>query len=257
MFKTIRIMVLVTILIVVGIGTLQTRWRLAQWELPVRAVVYPIVGDGSDVARDYVRNLTVETYRPIENYFTEEAKSFGVEPKHGPPLHVYLAPPVDSLPPPPPIGGSVLSIMFWSLTLRYWAWRVDTYNGLSPDVRLFVLYHDPKTSEVLAHSLGLEKGRIGVVNAFATSALAGSNNVVVAHELLHTLGATDKYDLKTGQPRFPDGYAKPDAEPRYPQRFAEIMAGRIPLSDSESVVPPSLNATLVGDGTAREINWSK
>jgi hypothetical protein len=134
---------------------------------------------------------------------------------------------------------------------------VDTYYGRSPDVRLFVIYYDPKRNDTLEHSLGLEKGRIGVVNAFASSTLAGSNNVVIAHELLHTLGATDKYDARTAQPRFPDGYARPDAKPRYPQRFAEIMGGRIPISASESAIAPSLNATVVGEATAREINWLK
>ena len=35
------------------------------------------------------------------------------------------------------------------------------------------------------------------------------NNVIVAHEILHTFGATDKYDPATTQPRYPDGYAEP------------------------------------------------
>jgi hypothetical protein len=33
------------------------------------------------------------------------------------------------------------------------------------------------------------------------------------------------------------------------------MGGRIPLSDSEAKIPTSLNSTLIGEGTAREINW--
>jgi hypothetical protein len=254
-FRTIRIVALVFALVLVAVGSWQTRRRLAQWDLPVRAVVYPIVGDDSAVSRRYVGGLSVDTFRPIETFLDEEARSYGLEPRYGRPLVFHLAPEVGSLPPPPPIDGNVLSIMAWSLRLRHWAWSVDTYSGLSPDVRLFVIYYDPSTNDTLAHSLGLEKGMIGVVNAFASSAMAGSNNVVIAHELLHTLGATDKYDARTTQPRFPDGYARPDANPRYPQRFAEIMAGRVPVSASESTIPPSLNATVVGEATAREINW--
>ena len=52
----------------------------------------------------------------------------------------------------------------------------------------------PACATQLAHSLGLQKGLIGVVNAFASSSQAAENNVVIAHELLHTVGATDKYD---------------------------------------------------------------
>jgi hypothetical protein len=253
-FKTIRVVVLVFVLVLVAVGSWQTRQRLARWELPVRAVVYPIAGDESEATRKYVRDLTAETFRPIETFIDEEARSFGVEPKYGQPLRVQLAPEVKSLPPPPPIGGNLLEIMAWSLKLRYWAWTADTWTGSSPDVQLFVVYHEPAPGE-LPHSLGLEQGRIGVANVFASSRMAGQNNVVIAHELLHTLGASDKYDERTAQPRFPDGYAKPEAEPRYPQRFAEIMAGRIPISESDSEIPPSLNATLVGEATAREIAW--
>ena len=35
--------------------------------------------------------------------------------------------------------------------------------------------------------------------------MTGPNNVVIAHELLHTVGATDKYDPVTDAPRIPDG----------------------------------------------------
>ncbi|MGH8187189.1 MAG: hypothetical protein ACREUC_11545, partial [Steroidobacteraceae bacterium] len=83
------------------------------------------------------------------------------------------------------------------------------------------------------------------------------NDVVLAHELLHTLGATDKYDLANDQPAHPDGYAEPGREPLYPQSVAELMGGRIPLSSDESVTPESLRQVIVGDKTAREIGWQR
>jgi len=96
---------------------------------------------------------------------------------------------------------------------------------------------------------------VGVINAFASPAMAGSNNTIIAHELLHTLGATDKYDPATNLPRFPDGYADPEQHPRYPQEYAEIMGGRIPLTTSQAETPRSLAQTLIGQATAREIKW--
>jgi hypothetical protein len=65
-----------------------------------------------------------------------------------------------------------------------------------------VLYHDPALTPIVPHSLGLTKGLIGVVYAFASPEMNGANNVVIAHELLHTVGATDKYDFAADAPHF-------------------------------------------------------
>jgi len=40
--------------------------------------------------------------------------------------------------------------------------------------------------------------------------------VVIAHELLHTVGATDKYDPATNESSLPEGYAEPDKIPLFP-----------------------------------------
>ena len=78
---------------------------------------------------------------------------------------------------------------------------------------------------------------------------------MIAHELLHTLGASDKYDLSNGLPIHPAGYADPDKRPRYPQDRAEIMGGRIPLSPGRAAIPRGLNQTVIGPVTASEIGW--
>jgi hypothetical protein len=89
---------------------------------------------------------------------------------------------------------------------------------------------------------------------FATDEQRAQNNVVIAHELLHTLGATDKYD-DSGQPIYPAGYADPYAEPRHPQDKAEIMAGRIAVSERRAEIPRDLAQTAIGYLTAAEIGW--
>ena len=78
--------------------------------------------------------------------------------------------------------------------------------------------------------------------------------MIIAHELLHTVGASDKYDT-SGEPIYPDGYAEPDLQPLYPQTHAELMGGRIPLSEYNSQMPNYLATVVVGESTAREINW--
>ncbi|MGZ5802356.1 MAG: hypothetical protein ACXWJZ_17215, partial [Burkholderiaceae bacterium] len=68
---------------------------------------------------------------------------------------------------------------------------------------------------------------------------------------------TDKYDLATNQPIFPEGYADPDLKPLLPQQSAEIMGGRTPITQTEAEIPASLNKVVIGQKTAQEINWLK
>jgi hypothetical protein len=146
--------------------------------------------------------------------------------------------------------------MWWSLKLRYWVWKVEKQQSEPhADIKVFALYHDPKLVNSLPHSLGLQKGLIGVVHAFAATHMSESNNVVIAHEIMHTVGASDKYDSKSGQPIYPDGYAEPNLKPRYPQLKAEIMGGRIPLGEKDAQIPRSLKQVVVGQQTAIELDW--
>jgi len=255
MWKAIRIFVLLVILATVAQSAWLGKSRALSWQDPLRVALYPINGDGSAVTDGYLRSLTAEDFRAIESYMDGEAARQGLNLRHA--VEVSLAQPLANLPPPAPRQANAIQAIMWSLQLRYWAWRHDAVAGPKPHVRLFVVFFDPATHERLAHSTGMEKGLIGVINAFASRTMAGSNKVIVAHELLHTLGATDKYDLATNQPAFPDGYAEPERTPRYPQEFAELMGGRIPLSDTQAEIPHSLAQTLIGARTATEIGWRK
>ena len=105
----------------------------------------------------------------------------------------------------------------------------------------------------LEHSLGLQKGLIGVIHVFADAEQQRQNAVVIAHELLHTLGASDKYG-EGGRPVYPDGYADPELPQSAPRREAEIMAGRYINAAGKLVMPASLEQCVIGSATAREIN---
>ncbi|MFV2061585.1 MAG: hypothetical protein ACC653_12945 [Gammaproteobacteria bacterium] len=253
LFRYVRILILLIILFIVAMSTWLSDLRSTDWDAPLWVVIYPINGDGSEQTSRYINYLTKKTFSPIEAFIAEEADYFNI--KINTPLQVKLAPTVVELPPLPPENGNVLKIMFWSLKIRYWAYQHNTFAGPSPDIKIFVVYHDPATNSQLAHSLGLKKGKLGIVNAFSNRLYNQKNNVVITHELLHTIGATDKYILETGQPVYPDGYAKPDKKPLHPQELAEIMGARIPLSESRARMPNGLNQTLVGNVTAIEIGW--
>ena len=253
MFRALRIVILTFVLINVALGAWLTRARTTAWEQPLRVVIFPINGDGLDSTGRYIRQLTREHFRPLEDFMRDEAQRYALG--QGDPLDVFVAEEVEALPPRVPPDANLLQVAGWSLQLRWWAWRHADYDGPAPDVRMFVLFHDPVHVDRLPHSLGLQKGLIGVVYAFAMPTQEGENNVVIAHELLHTLGATDKYDPQTNQPVYPHGFAEPDRDPVYPQAFAEIMAGRIPIDPRHAEMPRGLDESTIGAATAAEIRW--
>jgi hypothetical protein len=253
MFRKFRIFILITVFAFVAIDAVLTKLRSTDWKHSLWVVIYPINGDGSEAAENYIKTLDQDRFQTIAEFIKREAEHYQLPVVD--PVTVKLSSPIDELPPAPPEDRNVFGVMWWSLKLRYWASQINNYHGPHPDIRMFVLYYDPDTQPVLQHSLGLEKGMIGRVNAFASKRLEAKNNVIIAHEMLHTVGATDKYDPRDNQPRYPDGYAEPDLQPRFPQSKAEIMGGRIPISGSKSAIPPSLSKVVIGEQTAREIKW--
>ena len=252
MFKKFRIAILLFILFMVAAGTWLHQKRLTDWQEPLWVVVYPIAGDTTRTTRTYLRELRLDRFRSIESFATEQARHY--RKRVARPVKMILGPEIREIPPAPPVNGSVLSVMAWSLQLRYWAWKQES-GDLLGDISMFVIYHDPERSPRVPHSVGIKEGSIGVVHAFAGNDMTQSNNVVITHELLHTLGASDKYDPRNNLPMHPIGFAKPDKTPLYPQDQAEIMGGRIPLSPGKAAIPRNLAQTVIGPSTATEIGW--
>ncbi len=254
MFKLIRITVLLVILFGVAMTTWRSQHTVVQWKYSLPVNIYPINGDGSATSAAYIRSLTREDFLPIETFMQEEATRYGRGKNAS--IEIRLGKTVDDIPPATPMARNTLNVVLWSLKMRWWAYRHGETQGKNTQVKLYVLYFDPAQTPQLAHSTALKDGLVGRVNVFASPIMATQNNVIIAHEFLHTLGATDKYDPATNQPLFPQGYAQPDASPRLPQHLAEIMGGRIPRTASDAEIPGSLDQTRIGYKTAEEINWS-
>jgi hypothetical protein len=255
-WKAVRITVLLVVLVVVAGMTWIDRAQTTSWKAPLWVGVFPINGDGSEVSERYVRSLTTDDFVAIETFYMNEAHRYGVVAER--PVRIELYPPPAEKPPMLQPGSGALGSMWWSLKMRWYARRAANVPGRAPShIRVFVLFHDPATTTRVPHSLGLQKGLVGVVYAYADRSMRGQNNIVIAHETMHTVGATDKYDRVTGEPMYPDGYAEPDSEPRFPQRKAEIMAGERPLSETKQEMPDDLREEAVGTKTAMEIGWIK
>jgi len=252
-FKWLRISILLSLLLIVSVYSMVTSARVTSWKEPLHVVIYPLNGDGSREVAGYIDSLDEDVFLPIEGFMRSEAESYdlGIED----PILIHMGPEIKSLPPEPPQAQNPFYIMFWSLRLRYWAFKNDAYDG-QKDIRIFVLYKKAGTyTQTLDMSLGLKKGLVALVRSPAAASAEPYTNFIIAHEMLHTVGAYDKYDKKTLCPRFPEGFAEPDLDPLYPQEIAEIMGGRIPLGKGKYAQVKSLDQVVIGEKTAEEIKW--
>ena len=255
MFKRLRVAILLYILAFAALGNFLAAARSTDWDETLWVDVYPINADGSARTQAYLDTLTTADFRKIDVYFAAEGHRYGVTIDR--PFRVELGPQVDNRIPRLASTPSMLDTLIWSLRMRWFAAGVDSGEGRpSPDIKLFALYHEENDDAVLDRSTALERGLIAVAELFAGRSSSGANQIVMAHELLHTLGATDKYDLGTNLPVYPHGYANPESRPLYPQDSAELMAGRVPLDERTAEMPSGLQGTLVGPQTAVEIGWT-
>jgi len=252
-FKFIRIAVLLGLLTVAGLVTAHQMVYSRNWTKPLEVVIYPINADAQLATEKYIQALQQNTFQSIDSWMEREAARHDLPLRS--PVRLRLGDQIKPLPPRFPVDGNAVDVLFWGLRFRWWAWRNTAEDNTDlTRIRLFVLYYDGTDDRPLAHSLGLQKGLLGLVHAFAVPAQTKQNNIVIAHEMLHTVGALDKYE-STGAPMFPVGYANPARKPLFPQRSAEIMAGRIPLSHQSYYMAESLKSVIVNRFTAEEINW--
>jgi hypothetical protein len=254
MWRALRITVLLLVLLVVAGQAGLERFSTTHWQRTVFVGAFPVSADASPVTARYLAQLDPGRIDDVGGFLKAEAGRYGVGIDE--PIELQLYPTLMSPPPALDSGANVFTRILWSLKLRYYRSRaLAAISGARPKIALFLLYHDPALTQSLPHSAGLQRGLTAVVHLFASRSQEAQNRIVITHELLHTFGATDKYDLATGLPKYPEGFAEPQLAPRYPQRLAEIMAGRMPLSATEARLPDSLADERVGPLTAREIGW--
>jgi len=253
MWRALRISILLLVLLIVATQAWLDRFTTTRWQRTVFVGAFPVSADASPVTADYVARLDQRKIDEVGDFVRAEARRYGVGVDE--PIELELYQPLAAAPPALHRGASILTRIIWSLRLRYYRSRALAAVSPRPKIALFLLYHDPALASSLPHSAGLQRGLTAVVHLFATRSQEAQNRIVITHELLHTFGATDKYDLATGLPTYPDGFAEPQRVPRYPQQLAEIMAARMPLSPTDARLPDGLEDERVGPLTAREIGW--
>jgi hypothetical protein len=174
------------------------------------------------------------------------------------PFHFILLGPVAGVEPPIAPGESFFEVARHTYDL--WQYRRDldarahVITGAF-DSRIYLAAKGPVSERrQTIEGESEENGRIGTVTVELNGEMADLALAVVTHEVLHTLGASDKYDVD-GHALVPLGFAEPDRVPRYPQRFVEVMARGRPVAPGVEKPPASLDEIAIGKVTATEIGW--
>lgn len=224
------------------------------WDEPLKVVIYPYNADGSEVAQRFIAELTLEDFLPVADFFIEQAARYELPLER--PFDLALGAQIDDAPMLPPSTRGYLTRVRWGLSVRWWHFRFrDQVN--KPDIIVIAHYLDPDSQPEMLHSVAIAEYRVALTRLLASQQDYQNQQslVIMAHEILHTVGATDLYDPFTRAPRFPEGFADPDQEPTYPQLKAELMAPQIPISPYREVQADYLSDVVIGEKTAREIRW--
>jgi hypothetical protein len=206
------------------------------------------------------------TLRALSSHVFQLERRLGQEfsRHHGPggePFSLIVEGPVATSSDPPRAGAAdLLSLARHSLALWRWTRDLDGRGGVEwrgYDARIYLVLQPSREQQPrVVEGESEQGGRVGVARADIDDGMLDFALFVAAHELFHTLGASDKYDAG-GSARFPEGFAEPNRQPLYPQPGAELMARNVPLSPTSERPPDTLSELFVGDETAREIGWRR
>lgn len=272
-FRRFRVGLLLLLLAVTGLWAWETHLadhRVFAWDRPIQlAVVAVVEGEESQESRWFIQDFLSRSSTPRRNLRSVERWIQSEYERHSGDdleiLDVSVRGPVlvDERPPVLPTGEDSFYRQWKGIRdfLGYFReihGREELLLG-AQDVTVFVYFYDDDDPVQRAaferfDSVASRRDGIGIVFAPLGRSRLGWTTAVVAHEILHTLGASDKYEGRTSV--YPQGFAEPDREPRYPQRRGEIMSLGRPVSPGVDEAVRSLKECIVGEVTAGEINWT-
>ncbi len=250
--KQIRVLILLLALVPLAYLFFLEHDPRPDWTRAKVVVIYPHNPDDHEGVANWIDQLESGHLEEIEAFFTQEASDHELALER--PIEIRLASAIDFAPPAPPRNGSHIERLRWAGGMRWWHFRFSRQHREADSI-IVAHYHSPGGQGRTLHSVGMSRPRLALVNLIAGDQPIRYNNLQLAHEILHTFGASDLYHFGTGQPESPEGYAQPDREPVYPQSRAEIMAMRIPMGPDQSRPALNLDEATIGAQTAREIGW--
>ena len=221
--RTFRLLALLAVAAALGLFYLTRDTGPPVWERPLKVVVYPENADGSAAAQAYIAALSPERSRRWKPGWPGRLRATIWRWKS----RSFSSWPNASKAPLRPITRACGRTCNGAGACGCGT-GLSTSGAAIPDVTLVARYREAERADGL-HSLGIAGMNLALANLTADESFAGLNEVLLVHELMHTVGADDLYDRSTGLPVYPEGFVQPDREPLYPQSRAEIMAGRIPV----------------------------
>lgn len=257
----VRVGILLFILFTVVLWAIRDTWtrrERLQWDRTLDVAVVLVHVAGTEAVDPAANAAMASRADALARRLADEQRRY--RPGSPAPFRFVVKGPVEaSTAAPAPASDSLGDLARQAWDASKWTDDVDADAGVVAahyDSRIYVMVKKPSNdlrAAVEGHSE--QGGRRGFVEVELDPSMVDLALMVVAHEMLHTLGATDKYDAQ-GRARFPDGFVDPNASPRYPQARAEVMARNRPIAPNEERVPDTLDELGVGAATAKEIRWS-
>lgn len=247
--------ILVVVLLYAGSTVLRRRAR-NDWTRTLNvALVLVRVGKVDDAAVEALRARTwaLEEVlaRELHRYRTSPAKPFAF---------VVRGPTDVATPPPEPQGDGVVALLRSTWDRSRWVDAVDRAAGLKAsayDARIYLVVRAPQQATArFVEGASEQGGGVGTIEVELDDTMVDHALFVAVHELMHTLGALDKYD-ETGRVLVPRGLAEPDAVPQVPQAFVEVMARTRPAEGGVEKAPERIEELRVNAFTAAEIGWKR
>lgn len=255
--RWVRTAVLLAVLVGVAIwgwSEQQRREDRRLWKRPLSVGVF-VVEDG-DVDPEAISGLSRRA-EEISEVLTVEYSKYGGSIA---PFEFHVLPAIELPGELPRLQGDGF-FQRTQYTFEMWGFRRRVESSISGDLpafdsRVYLIVRPARGKQPrMFEGLAARDGDFGVVEIELSSDTIDLAVITATHEMLHTLGASDKYDMETGTALYPDGFATPQT--KYPQKYMEIMAHDIPLSDSTSRLPSLVGEVRMGPKTAREIGWGK
>jgi hypothetical protein len=252
-----RVAVLLAVLVVVvayAIHDVRSRRARKAWDHTLRiAVVVLKKGAVDDAAVGALRDRTPV----LEARLEEELHRY--KPGAPKPFSFVVQGPIDAMSAAPAVtSDGVVDLATHAWDLHRWTNDADDRAKLEAaafDARIYVTAEPPNGKVHMVEGASEQGGRVGVVSIDldAQAVVVDFALSVIAHELFHTLDATDKYD-SAGHASVPDGLAEPELGTS--QRFVELMARDRPSGGAYQTLD-TIDEIAVGPATAREIGWSE
>ena len=258
LFFAVRVSVLLTILVGVALYAwrdVDSREARKDWSRPLSVAIVVIA---ETPLEEGVVDRLRDRSPTLEARLTEQLRAHGGNLSRPFSFEVFGPVTVEGTPPELPESDGIRDAIGFSWDLKRFSGRANEAARIESrrfDSYIYVVASPPTSAKRKAvEGLSQLGGRLGVVKVDLDHTMVDFALFVVSHELFHTLGASDKYD-DSGEPSVPDGLAEPALEPRYPQRFTELMARHRAVAPGRSVPPESLTELVVGEKTAHEIGW--